>query len=69
MRELRLVVPNRPGVIAELALTLGRAGINISDLALAPAPDGRTGVVALWVREEHADRAARLVGNLGRLAA
>ncbi|MDP9400564.1 MAG: prephenate dehydrogenase/arogenate dehydrogenase family protein, partial [Actinomycetota bacterium] len=67
-RELRLVVPNRPGVIAELALTLGRAGINISDLALAPAPDGRTGVVALWVREEDADRAAGLVDGLGRPA-
>ena len=33
--ELRLAVPNRPGVVAELALTLGRAGVNIADLARA----------------------------------
>jgi prephenate dehydrogenase len=69
VRELRVVVPNRPGVVAELALTLGRAGINIEDMALAPAPDARTGTVALWIREEHAERAARLVGELGRVPA
>ena len=39
--ELRVSVPNRPGVVAELALTLGHAGINISDMSLAPSPDRR----------------------------
>jgi len=51
-RELRVVVPNRPGVIAEIALALGRAGVNIADLALSPSDDNRQGVVALWVRGE-----------------
>ena len=37
-RELRVVVPNRPGVVAELALTLSRAGINIADMCLSPSP-------------------------------
>ncbi len=37
--ELRASVPNRPGVVAQLALELGRAGVNISDMALYPAPD------------------------------
>ena len=29
VRELRVSVPNRPGVVAQLALELGRAGVNI----------------------------------------
>jgi prephenate dehydrogenase len=54
--ELRASVPNRPGVIAQIALALGRAGVNITDLALYPAPDRREGVVALWVAGENAAR-------------
>lgn len=64
-RELRVAVPNTPGVVAEVALTLGRAGINISDMALSPSPDNRNGVIALWCAAEHADRAAELVRGLG----
>ncbi|MBJ7332223.1 MAG: prephenate dehydrogenase/arogenate dehydrogenase family protein [Solirubrobacteraceae bacterium] len=64
-RELRVAVPNKPGVVAELALTLGRAGINISDMALSPSPDNRNGVVALWCTSEQAGRAAELIGDLG----
>jgi len=65
VRELRVAVPNRPGVVAELALSLGRAGININDMTLSPAADGRTGEVALWVAAEHAGRATELVAALG----
>lgn len=65
VRELRVAVPNRPGVIAELALTLGRAGVNISDMTLSPSPDARNGVVALWVAEAGAERARRLIGEQG----
>ena len=64
--ELRASVPNRPGVVAELALGLGRAGVNITDMALYPAADMREGVVALWIAgEEPAHRAEALVGALG----
>jgi prephenate dehydrogenase len=64
--ELRVSVPNRPGVIAELALGLGRAGVNIADMALYPAADMSEGVVALWVAgEEPARRAEALVAELG----
>jgi hypothetical protein len=53
-------------VIAQLALELGRAGVNIADMALYPAPDMSEGVVALWVSgEDAARRAERLVGGLG----
>jgi prephenate dehydrogenase len=64
--ELRASVPNRPGVVAQLALELGRAGVNITDMALYPAPDMSEGVVALWIAgEEQAHRTEELVGRLG----
>ncbi len=66
LRELRVVVANRPGTIAELALTLGEAGVNIEDMALYPAPDMTSGAVSLWVSgDEQAGRAAALVRELG----
>ncbi|MBV9421875.1 MAG: prephenate dehydrogenase/arogenate dehydrogenase family protein [Solirubrobacterales bacterium] len=64
--ELRASVPNRPGVIAQLALELGRSGVNITDMALYPAPDMSEGVVALWIAgEAPARRAEELVVRLG----
>jgi prephenate dehydrogenase len=64
--ELRASVPNRPGVIAELALALGRAGVNIVDMALYPASDMSEGVVALWIAGPEASaRAQQLVTELG----
>lgn len=64
--ELRVSVPNRPGVVARIALELGRAGINISDMALYPAADMSEGVVALWIAgADAADRAEQLVDGLG----
>jgi prephenate dehydrogenase len=64
--ELRASVPNRPGVIAELALALGDAGVNILDMALSPSEDNRQGVVALWVAGGlPAGRAQELIAGLG----
>ncbi len=68
-REIRASVPNKPGVVAEVALALGRAGINITDMSLAPEADNRTGVIGLWVREDNAPRAIALVAELGYPAA
>jgi prephenate dehydrogenase len=66
VRELRVSVPNRPGIVARVALALGRGGVNILDMALAPAPDMRTGSVTLWIAgDEAAARAERLIGDLG----
>ncbi|HVO54315.1 MAG TPA: prephenate dehydrogenase/arogenate dehydrogenase family protein [Solirubrobacterales bacterium] len=66
LRELRVIVANRPGTIAELALALGEAGVNIEDMALYPAPDMTSGAVTLWVAgEAGAARAAELVRGLG----
>lgn len=63
--ELRVPVPNRPGVVADLALTLGRAGITITDMSLSPSPDAAAGVVALWVPEPDLDRARELIAQKG----
>ena len=60
VHELRASVPNRPGVMAEIALALGGEGVNIVDMALSPSEDNRQGVVALWIGgDEHAERAQR----------
>jgi prephenate dehydrogenase len=66
VHELRASVPNRPGVIAEIALALGGAGVNIVDMVLSPSHDNRQGVVALWITgDEHAGRARELIADLG----
>jgi prephenate dehydrogenase len=63
--ELRVSVPNRPGVVASVALELGRAGVNIADMALYPAADMSDGVIALWVAgDREADRAEELIAAL-----
>ena len=47
-------------------IELGRAGVNITDMALYPAPDMNDGVIALWIAgEEQARRTEELVGRLG----
>ena len=66
LHELRVGVPNRPGIVAEVALELGRAGVNIEDMALYPAADMTSGAISLYVAgDEEADRAERLVRELG----
>lgn len=66
LHELRASVPNEPGVVARLALELGRAGVNITDMALYPAPNQAEGVVALWIAgDEPAERALALIERQG----
>jgi prephenate dehydrogenase len=66
LHELRVSVPNEPGVVATLALELAQNGVNIADMALYPAPDHREGVVALWIAgDEPAQRALALVADQG----
>jgi prephenate dehydrogenase len=64
--ELRVLVQNRPGIVAELALELGRAGVNIEDMALYPAADMTSGAISLYIAgEDQAERAEKLVRELG----
>jgi prephenate dehydrogenase len=64
--ELRVLVPNSPGVVAEIALELGRAGVNIEDMGLYPAADMKSGAISLFVAgNAEAKRAEDLVRSLG----
>jgi prephenate dehydrogenase len=66
VHELRMTVPNRPGIVAQVALALGKAGVNIVDLALAPAPDNLSGAMTLWIAgDDQAERARELIAGLG----
>jgi prephenate dehydrogenase len=68
LRELRIGVENRPGTVAEIALELGRAGVNIEDMALYPAPDMRTGAISVWIAgPDESERAAEIVRGLGHV--
>ena len=69
LEELRVVVDNRPGTVAEIALALGEAGVNIEDMALDPAADMETGAITLWVAgKDAAGRAAEIMRGLGHSA-
>lgn len=64
--ELRVSVPNQPGVLANITLALGKAGVNIVDMALYPAADMRSGAISLWVPgEEAAKKTEDLITDLG----
>ena len=66
VHELRVTVPNRPGIVAALAVALGRGGVNIVDMALAPAPDNQSGAITFWVAGDGAaERAAELIAAQG----
>src|SRR3954466_5287149 len=66
LHELRIRVPNQPGTVAELALALGRAGVNIEDMGLYPAQDMTSGAISVWIAgAEEAERAMALVRELG----
>jgi prephenate dehydrogenase len=68
LRELRIAVENRPGTVAEIALELGRAQVNIEDMALYPAPDMRTGAISVWIAGDvEAEHAAEIVRGLGHV--
>ncbi|HEY1835002.1 MAG TPA: prephenate dehydrogenase/arogenate dehydrogenase family protein [Solirubrobacteraceae bacterium] len=66
IHELTVSVPNRPGVVAEIALALGDAGVNILDMVLSPSEDNRQGVISLWIgTDTEAGQADGLIAGLG----
>ena len=65
VREPRPAGPNRPRRVADVALTLGRAGINITDMSLTPSPDNTSGSISLWVAEDRAAQAQAVLAELG----
>ena len=66
LHHLQVSVENRPGTVAEIALALGSAGVNIEDMTLSPATDMRTGSISLWIAgAEESERGAEVVRDLG----
>lgn len=49
--ELRVPVPDRPGVLAEVTTAAGALGVNIVDLEIAHSAEGHGGVLVLVVPE------------------
>lgn len=47
--EIRVPVPDRPGVLAEVTTLLGEMGVNIYDLEIAHSAEGERGVLVLVV--------------------
>ena len=61
LRELRVVVPDRPGVLADVTTLATELGINIVDLEIAHSTEGQQGVLILLVA---ADEVGELRGEL-----
>lgn len=61
LAEMRIPVPDRPGVLAEITTLAGDMGVNIADLEIAHSAEGDRGVLVLIV---DADAAARLTEAL-----
>ena len=57
LAELRVPIPDRPGVLAEITTLAGDMGVNIADLEIAHSAEGDRGVLVLVV---DGDAAARL---------
>jgi prephenate dehydrogenase len=54
--EVRVPVPDRPGVIAEVTTLLGEMGVNIYDLEIAHSAEGDRGVLVLAVDTDATER-------------
>jgi len=54
--EMRIPVPDRPGVLAEITTLLGELDVNIEDLEIAHSVEGERGVLVLVVQETAGDR-------------
>ncbi len=53
--EVRVPVPDRPGVLAEITTLLGELDVNIEDLEIAHSVEGARGVLVLVVQETAAE--------------
>jgi prephenate dehydrogenase len=62
---LQVPVPDRPGVLAELAAALGAADVNIEDLQIVHSPEGGRGTVYLTIAVAAADAAVAAVSARG----
>jgi prephenate dehydrogenase len=61
LSEIRIPIPDRPGVLAEVTMFAGSEGTNIVDIEIAHGPEGQAGLLMLIVPDgEAAAFAAKL---------
>jgi prephenate dehydrogenase len=65
MAELRVPVPDRPGVLADITTLATELGVNIDDLEIAHSSEGDAGVVILLVRSSLVERLAGALAERG----
>jgi prephenate dehydrogenase len=65
LAELRVPIPDRPGVLAELTTLAGDLGVNIADLEIAHSAEGDRGVLVLVVDAAQAHRLHDAIVALG----
>lgn len=65
LAEIRVPVPDRPGVLAEITTLAGDLAVNISDLEIAHSAEGDRGVLVLVVDADAAERLAVALGERG----
>jgi prephenate dehydrogenase len=64
--NLLIAIPNKPGVLSEITLAIGKIGINIEDVQIVHTTEGDTGVLKLAVfGKDEADRAAAILREKG----
>ncbi len=65
LAEVRVPVPDRPGVLAEVTTLLGERAVNIVDIEIAHSTEGPHGVLLIVVDAEAAPRVREALGGRG----
>lgn len=65
LAEVRVPVPDRPGVLAEVTTLMGDLGVNIVDIEIAHSGEGPHGVLLIIVDAAAADRARDALAQRG----
>jgi prephenate dehydrogenase len=65
LAELRVPVPDRPGVLAEVTTVLGERSVNIYDLEIVHSAEGPRGVLVMAVDKAQAEVAAAALTGVG----
>ena len=65
MVEIRLLVPDRPGVLSRITTALGEADVNIADLEIAHSAEGDRGVLMMVVPATSSALAVSILADLG----
>ncbi|MGA3214079.1 MAG: (d)CMP kinase [Acidimicrobiales bacterium] len=63
--DLHVLIPDRPGVLAQVTTIAGELGVNIEDLEIVHSQEQPRGVLILTVAAEAAERVRRSLGEHG----